>query len=291
MKIAFLGLGSMGQPMAHNLLKAGYEVAVWNRSPATATPLVNDGARLCQRPADIAGSEVVISMLADDAITHDVMIAQGALDSLAAGAVYINMATVSNDLTRKMANYCSEKGIHYIAAPVLGRVDVAAAGNLNILAAGEPDQLRRVQPVFDVLGQKTWHFGDNPEQASTVKLAANFMLATVIESVGESAALVKAHGIEPKDFINMLTSTLFSAPVYKNYGGMIAEERYTPAGFKLTLGLKDVRLAQQAAEEKNVPMPFASVLRDNFIDAIAQGDGNLDWSALANVSARRSGLK
>ena len=230
-------------------------------------------------------------MLADDAITHDVMIAQGALDSLAAGAVYINMATVSNDLTRKMASYCAEKGIHYIAAPVLGRVDVAAAGNLNILAAGEPDQLRRVQPVFDVLGQKTWHFGDNPEQASTVKLAANFMLATVIESVGESAALVKAHGIEPKDFINMLTSTLFSAPVYKNYGGMIAEERYTPAGFKLTLGLKDVRLAQQAAEEKNVPMPFASVLRDNFIDAIAQGDGNLDWSALANVSARRSGLK
>lgn len=291
MNIAFLGLGSMGQPMAHNLLKAGYEVAVWNRSPAAATPLVNDGARLCQRPADIAGSEVVISMLADDAITHDVMIAQGALDSLAAGAVYINMATVSNDLTRKMASYCSEKGIHYIAAPVLGRVDVAAAGNLNILAAGEPDQLRRVQPVFDVLGQKTWHFGDNPEQANTVKLAANFMLATVIESVGESAALVKAHGIEPKDFINMLTSTLFSAPVYKNYGGMIAEERYTPAGFKLTLGLKDVRLAQQAAEEKNVPMPFASVLRDNFIDAIAQGDGNLDWSALANVSARRSGLK
>lgn len=291
MKIAFLGLGSMGQPMAHNLLKAGYEIAVWNRSPAAATPLVNDGARLCQHPADITGSEVVISMLADDAITHDVMIAQGVLDSLAAGAVYINMATVSNDLTRKMASYCLAKGIHYIAAPVLGRVDVAAAGNLNILAAGEPDQLRRVQPVFDVLGQKTWHFGDNPEQASTVKLAANFMLATVIESVGESAALVKAHGIEPKDFINMLTSTLFSAPVYKNYGGMIAEERYTPAGFKLTLGLKDVRLAQQAAEEKNVPMPFASVLRDNFIDAIAQGDGNLDWSALANVSARRSGLK
>lgn len=291
MKIAFLGLGSMGQPMAHNLLKAGYEIAVWNRSPAAATPLVNDGARLCQRPADIAGSEVVISMLADDAITHDVMIAQGTLDSLTAGAVYINMATVSNDLTRKMASYCTEKGIHYIAAPVLGRVDVAAAGNLNILAAGEPEQLRRVQPIFDVLGQKTWHFGDNPEQASTVKLAANFMLATVIESVGESAALVKAHGIEPRDFINMLTSTLFSAPVYKNYGGMIAEERYTPAGFKLTLGLKDVRLAQQAAEEKNVPMPFASVLRDNFIDAIAQGDGNLDWSALANVSARRSGLK
>jgi len=291
MNIAFLGLGSMGQPMAHNLLKAGYEVTVWNRSPAAATPLINDGAKLCQYPANIAGNEVVISMLADDVITHDVMIAQGALDSLAAGAVYINMATVSNDLTRKMANYCSEKGIHYIAAPVLGRVDVAAAGNLNILAAGEPDQLRRVQPVFDVLGQKTWHFGDNPEQASTVKLAANFMLATVIESVGESAALVKAHGIEPKDFINMLTSTLFSAPVYKNYGGMIAEERYTPAGFKLTLGLKDVRLAQQAAEEKNVPMPFASVLRDNFIDAIAQGDGNLDWSALANVSARRSGLK
>lgn len=154
MKIAFLGLGSMGQPMAYNLLKAGYEIAVWNRSPAAATPLVNDGARLCQRPADIAGSEVVISMLADDAITHDVMIAQGALDSLAAGAVYINMATVSNDLTRKMASYCTEKGIHYIAAPVLGRVDVAAAGNLNILAAGEPEQLRRVQPIFDVLGQK-----------------------------------------------------------------------------------------------------------------------------------------
>ncbi|MCE9881926.1 NAD(P)-dependent oxidoreductase [Hafnia paralvei] len=291
MKIAFLGLGSMGQPMAQNLLKAGYEVKVWNRSAAAVEPLVANGASSCKTPADIAECEMVISMLADDHITHDVMVTQGALSALDKNAVYINMATVSNDLTREMTAYCAERGLHYIAAPVLGRVDVAAAGNLNILAAGEPEQLARAQPLFDVLGQKTWHFGDNPEQASTVKLAANFMLATVIESVGESAALVKAHGIEPKNFIDMLTSTLFSAPVYKNYGGMIAEERYTPAGFKLTLGLKDVRLAQQAAEEKNVPMPFASVLRDNFIDAIAQGDGNLDWSALANVSARRSGLK
>lgn len=291
MRIGFIGLGGMGQPMAENLLKAGYEVAVWNRSAGPAQALVAQGARHYATPAEFTDSEVLISMLADDDISRDVMLEQGALAALPAGAVWINMATVSVAFTEAMAAKASARGCHYIAAPVLGRVDVAAAGNLNILTAGDEALLEKVRPIFDVLGSKTWRFGERPEQAAAVKLAANFMLASAIEAMGESAALVGAYEVAPADFLGMLTSTLFAAPAYKNYGAMIAENRYAPAGFTMKLGLKDVRLAQQAAESKHVPMGFAGVLRDNYLDALAHGDEHLDWAALATVAARRSGKR
>jgi 3-hydroxyisobutyrate dehydrogenase-like beta-hydroxyacid dehydrogenase len=289
MRIGFIGLGGMGQPMAENLLKAGYEVAVWNRSAPPVEALKAQGARICAAAADFTDSDVLITMLADDDISREVVIAQGALAALPQGAIWINMATVSVAFTEEMAKKASERGCRYIAAPVLGRVDVAAAGNLNILTAGSDDLLAKAQPLFDVLGSKTWRFGPRPEQAAAVKLAANFMLASAIEAMGESAALVDAYDVAPADFLGMLTSTLFAAPAYKNYGAMIAENRYTPAGFTMKLGLKDVRLAQQAAESKHVPMGIAGVLRDNYLDALAHGDENLDWAALATVSARRSG--
>ncbi len=199
------------------------------------------------------------------------------------------MATVSVDFTREMAALADRHGVRYLAAPVLGRHDVAAAGQLNILTAGDPALIAEVQPLLDVLGQKTWYFGPQPEQAASVKLAANFMLGCAIEAMAEASALVRGYAVPPADFLSMITRTLFNAPAYVGYGQLIAEERYSPPGFKLRLGLKDVRLAQQAAEARHVPMPFASVIKDNSLDALAHDEGELEWAALANVAKRRSG--
>ncbi len=291
MHIGFVGLGSMGQPMAENLLKAGYSLNIWNRSSAATEMLVRQGATVRETPANAAHTDVLISMLADDTITRQIIVDQGALEALGAGGIWINMATVSVDFTRQMHAHCTALGIHYLAAPVLGRHDIAAAGQLNILTAGSKALIARVQPIFDVLGQKTWYFGVDPVHAITAKLATNFMLASAIETMGEAATLVRAYGITPADFFTMITNTVFNAPVYKGYGELIAQEKYSSAGFKLRLGLKDVRLAQQAAEEKNIPLPVASVIHDNCIDALAHGEGDLDWAALAKVAARRGGME
>lgn len=291
MKIGFAGLGGMGSAMAANLLQAGYGVKVWNRSPQAAQPLVSAGAVQARQPEELAEVDVLITMLANDAATEQVVVESGLLQQLRAGAIHINMATVSVALAKRLALLHAERNVGYIAAPVLGRVDVAAAGNLNILAAGDPLLLAKVQPLFEVLGQQTWHFGDQPEQANIVKIAANFTLASAIETMAEGSALVRNYGVSGADYLHMLTSTLFASPAYKGYGGLIAEEKFEPAGFKLSLGMKDVGLALEAGANSHTPMPFASVLKDNFLDAVAQGDADLDWSALAKVAARRAGLK
>ncbi|MGE6301684.1 NAD(P)-dependent oxidoreductase [Serratia liquefaciens] len=291
MKIGFAGLGGMGSAMAANLLQAGYGVKVWNRSPQAAQPLVSAGAVQARQPEELAEVDVLITMLANDAATEQVVVESGLLQQLRAGAIHINMATVSVALAKRLALLHAERNVGYIAAPVLGRVDVAAAGKLNILAAGDPLLLAKVQPLFEVLGQQTWHFGDQPEQANIVKIAANFTLASAIEAMAEGSALVRNYSVSGADYLHMLTSTLFASPAYKGYGGLIAEEKFEPAGFKLSLGMKDVGLALEAGANSHTPMPFASVLKDNFLDAVAQGDADLDWSALAKVAARRAGLK
>ncbi|WP_267117819.1 NAD(P)-dependent oxidoreductase, partial [Xanthomonas sacchari] len=225
----------------------------------------------------------------DDTAVRETLLDRGALDALTAGSVHVNMATISVTLARELHALHAERGVAYLAMPVLGRVEVAAAGQLNLLAAGDAAALARVQPLLDVIGRKTWYFGAAPEQANAVKLAANLCLASAIGTMAEASALVRGHGVEAADFLDMLTSTVFAAPAYQTYGGMIAEQRYSPAGFKATLGLKDVRLALNAGETRHVPMPLAAVLRDAFIEAIAHGDGDLDWAALAKVAARRAG--
>lgn len=291
MKVGFAGLGAMGSAMAMNLLKAGHTLTVWNRSPQAADALAAQGAAAVDDPTALAHVDVLITMLADDSATWSVVVDSGLLAQMIPGAVHVNMATVSVALAQELAALHAARGISYVAAPVLGRSDVAAAGKLNILAAGETPALARVQPLFDVMGQKTWHFGEQPEQANVVKIAANFALASAIETMAEGAALVRNHGVAAPDFLEMLSGTLFNCPAYANYGNMIAAQRYSPAGFKLTLGLKDVNLALEAGSNSHTPLPFAGVLKDNFLDAIAQGDGNLDWSALATVATRRAGLK
>ncbi len=290
MNIGFLGLGTMGKPMAANLVKAGHRVRVWNRAPEPVAALTTEGALAAKTPRE-AGSdaEVVISMLADDDATRAVVIDGGALDAMQPNTIHINMATVSVACARDLERRHHDKGLRYVAAPVLGRVNVAEAGQLNILAAGDPVALREVQPLFDILGQKTWMFGDRPEQANAVKLAVNTMIAAAIGAMGEGVALSQGYGILKADFIDLITSTIFAAPVYKGYGSAIAEERFESAGFKLALGLKDVRLTMEAAEAAHVPLPIASVLRDNHLDSLAHEEGHWDWAALARVSMRRSG--
>lgn len=290
MQIAFLGLGTMGLPMAANLLKAGHAVRAWNRSPGPVDKLVALGAHGATTAADAAqGADVLITMLADDAATHDTILGGGALDALAKGAIHINMGTVSVAMARELATLHAARSVAYIAAPVLGRVNVAEAGQLNTLAAGEAQALATVQSLFDVLGQKTWILGDKPEQANAVKLGVNFMIGAAIGAMSEGAALAQGYDVDPAAFLDLVTSTVFAAPVYKIYGGAIAEQRFEPAGFKLALGGKDVRLALEAGEQANVPMTLASTLRDAHIEAIAHGDGQKDWAALALTARRRAG--
>ena len=289
MKIGFLGLGGMGVGMAANLLKAGHQVRVWNRSPAAAEPLLAQGATLAADPLQAFDAEVVISMLADDKATRSVILQSGALASAKPGLIHLGMATLSTELVAELVELHRAQGVTYIAAPVFGRTDVALAGKLNILAAGPQDAIDKVQPLLDAMGQKTWPLGEDPLRAAAVKIAGNFMIASAIEAMGEASALTKGYGVEPAQFLEIMGSTLFNAPVYRNYGALIAEQRYDPAGFRLVLGLKDVGLALAAGQGRHVPLPFASVLRDNFLEAIAQGDGERDWAALAQVAMRRSG--
>ena len=261
MEIGFLGLGAMGAPMAANLVRAGHRLRVWNRSRAPVSALVAIGAAPADSPGD---ANILISMLADDVATQAVVVDGGALDALAPRAIHINMATISVALAVRLERSHREKGVAYITAPVLGRSNVAEAGELQIIAAGDIEALDHIQPLFDVLGQKTWRFGERPEEANAVKLAANFMIASAIATMGEAVALARGYGASKMDFLDLVTSTIFAAPVYKGYGGAIAEERFQPAGFKLTLGLKDVRLALEAAESAHVPLPIARLIGERF---------------------------
>lgn len=287
MDVGFIGLGRMGQAMAARLVAAGHRVRVWNRSPEAAKAVA--GAEPVGSAAEAFAGDAAITMLADDAALRAVIVEGGLLDSGQRPAVHIGMSTISVALAKELAAVHGRAGVSYVSAPVFGRPDAAANGALNIIAAGADEAIAQVQPLFDAMGSKTWRFGAEPERANAVKLAGNFMLVSAIEAMGEAAAFAEGHGIPGAEVLEMLTGTLFASPVYKNYGAMIMEGRYEPPGFTIRLGLKDVRLALAAGEAVNVPMPFASVLRDNLLDAIAHGDGDKDFAGLATVAARRSG--
>lgn len=294
MKVGFIGLGSMGSGMARNLLKAGHELTVWNRSRSRAEEFksLSGGAKAVATPGEAAaGGEVVFTMLADDRALEDVCFGPGKiLESLPAGSIHVSSSTISVALSRRLESAHREKRQHYVSAPVFGRPEAAAAAKLFIVAAGASDQLERCRPLFDVLGQKTFIAGESAPGANLIKLTGNFLITTVIESLAEGVALVKKSGLDANQFLEILTSSLFASPVYKTYGGIIAAEKYQPAGFKLPLGLKDNRLLLAAAEENAVPMPMASLVRDRFLAAMAQGMGEWDWSAIARVTAKNAGL-
>jgi 3-hydroxyisobutyrate dehydrogenase-like beta-hydroxyacid dehydrogenase len=291
MKIGFIGLGAMGSAMASVLVKAGHEVTVWNRSPQAAQPLAELGARVAATPAEAAaGAEAVLSMLANDQAVREALLAGGVLEAMPKGAVHVNHATISMALVGELVRLHEAHGLGYVAAPVFGRPPVAAEGKLTIAVGGRPAAVAKVQALLDALGAKVWPAGDKPENAAIVKIAGNFMIAAAIESMAEATTLTRAYGVSAADFIGLMGSTLFAAPIYQNYGKLIAEERFSPPGFALALGHKDIGLGLAAGEAARVPMPFAGVLRDNLLEAIAAGAGELDLSALAQVAARRARL-
>ncbi|GEO99033.1 NAD(P)-dependent oxidoreductase [Methylobacterium haplocladii] len=287
MDVGFLGLGRMGRAMAANLVKAGHTVRVWNRSPEAARGI--DGATPVATPAEAFRGDAAITMLADDAALRSVIVAGGLLDAPERPAVHVSMSTIAVALAQELAPIHARAGVAYVAAPVFGRPDAAANAALNIVAAGDDAAIATVQPLLDAMGTKTWCFGPEPYRANAVKLAGNFMLISAIEAMGEASAFAEGHGVPAASLLDLLTNTLFASPVYKGYGALIAERRYEPPGFSMRLGAKDIRLVLAAAETAGVPMPFAGILRDNFIDAISHGDGDKDFAALATVAARRSG--
>jgi 3-hydroxyisobutyrate dehydrogenase-like beta-hydroxyacid dehydrogenase len=289
MDVGFIGLGRMGAGIAAKLLKPGRRLIVWNRSKEPVSLLVSQGAVTAESPAEALDADITFSMLADDSVFDAVIVESGALGQARKGLVHVNLATVSVAFARRMTVRHEALGLAYVAAPVLGRPDLAAVGQLNGLCAGAPSAVARARPLLEEFTRAVWPLGDDPVRANVVKLACNFALASMIETLGEAGVLVSAYGVEPGDLFEIMTGTLFGAPAYKTYGPMIAGARFTPAGFKLPLGLKDVRLALQAAEARNAPLPIASLLRDHFIEGIANGDVDKDWAALAAGAFRRAG--
>lgn len=291
MKVGFIGLGNMGSPMADNLLKAGHEVTVYNRTAAKAEALVKQGAKYAASIADACHGDAVFTMLADDtALEHVVFGNGGVLASLGRGTIHVSSSTISIGISERMTRAHAEREQHFVSAPVFGRPDAAAAAKLFVVVAGAPDAVATCAPLFQAIGQKTFHFGEKPMLANLVKLSGNFLIASVIESLSEAMALVGKAGLEQRQYMDFLTATLFAAPVYKTYGGLIAEKKFTPPGFVAPLGLKDIRLTLAAGEQLRVPLPLASLVRDRFLTLLARGGENLDWSAISQISAQDSGL-
>ena len=289
MKVGFVGLGGMGSAIAANLLKGGHEVTVWSRRPEPAERLRELGARVVDSPRAAFHGDGFFSMLSDDAAVRAVVV-EGGLLAGKTDTIHVNLATISVALAEQLTALQEKAGAPYLAAPVFGRPEAAAAAKLHIVTAGDPAAIARVQPLFDAIGQKTWVVGERPSQANVVKICGNFILASAIETLSEASALANAYGVPTKTLLELMSSTLFASPAYQTYGKIIADQSFEPAGFRLKLGFKDVRLALAASEASNVPMPFGAVLRDVFVEAIAHGLGDVDWSAISQVAQRRAHL-
>jgi 3-hydroxyisobutyrate dehydrogenase-like beta-hydroxyacid dehydrogenase len=301
MRLAFIGLGNMGLPMARNLLRAGHTVTVYNRSPGRCEELKSERAVIAEFVADaVSDAEIAITMLADDRAVESVILGQedaadepghGVIASLSRGTVHLSMSTISPSLSRKLADAHGQAGQDYVAAPVFGRPEAAAAAKLWIVAAGSTGSMARCQPLFQVVGQGTFVVGTDPWQANIVKLGGNFLIASMLEALGEAFALMRKSGVSPSQFLEIVNGSLFKSPLYENYGRIVLEEQFEPAGFQLRLGLKDARLVLGAADGLAVPMPLASLIHDHLLAALARGMGQQDWSAFTQVLAENAGLE
>lgn len=287
MNVSMIGLGAMGAAMVRNLLAKGVTVTVWNRSRAIIDALAAEGAIPAHDVHEAFKADIVLSMLAHDQAVKDVLLDSGVLTRARKGVVHVNLATISTALAGELAALHAELGLGYVSSPVFGRPPVAQAGGLNVLAAGAPDAVATAMPVLEMLAAKVWPLGEDPVRANALKLAGNFMIISAIESMGEAVALGEAYGVPAPELLDMLTSTLFAAPIHKIYGGMIAERRYSPPGFAAELGLKDVRLVLDAAEAKGLSMPQAD-LAEASLEMLLEGEGQgLDLAALAEVARAR----
>ncbi len=292
MKVGFIGLGNMGSGMAANLLKAGHELTVYNRTPSKLKVLVEQGAHAAAKAGDACRGDAVITMLADDSAVESVVFDdQGVIASLGRNAIHISASTISVALSERLTAAHTRAGQRFIAAPVFGRPEAAAAGKLFVAAGGAPDAIDAAMPLFEAIGQKSFCISDNPPAATLVKLSGNFLIASVIEALSEAMALVAKAGIDQHQYLDFLTSTLFTAPVYKTYGGLIADRKFEPAGFAAPLAHKDVRLVLAASESLRAPMPLASLLQNRLLTLLARGGESLDWSAISQLAAEDAGMR
>jgi 3-hydroxyisobutyrate dehydrogenase-like beta-hydroxyacid dehydrogenase len=292
MKVGLIGLGHMGSGMAAILLKGGHEVTVYNRTSNKAQTLVEQGARHAFQVADACQGEAVITMLADDNAVETIVFGDaGVISNLRKNAIHISSSTISVALSEKMTTAHAANGQRFVSAPVFGRPDAAAAGRLFVAVAGAGDAVDDCMPLLEAIGQKTFRFGNKPADANLVKLSGNFLISSVIEALGEAMALVGKAGLDQHQYVDFLTSTLFNAPVYKTYGGLIADKKFEPAGFAAPLGFKDNRLVLAAAETLRVPLPLASLIYNRFLTLLARGGESLDWSALSQLAAEDAGYR
>jgi 3-hydroxyisobutyrate dehydrogenase-like beta-hydroxyacid dehydrogenase len=290
MRIGFIGLGNMGSGMAANLLEAGHHVVAYNRSQDKVDALAARGAVAARSVAEACAADIVFSMLANDQAVEAVTFGDGGIvRSLRSGGIHISSSTISVALCERLIAAHAEAGQGFVAAPVFGRPDAAQAAKLFVVAAGPAASVEEVSPAFDAVGQRTFVVSDQPQAASLVKLTGNFLIASVIEALGEAMALVAKAGVDKHEYLEILTSTLFGAPVYNTYGGLIANEKFQPPGFAAPLGQKDIRLVLAAAENLNMPLPIASLLRDRFLTLLANGGADLDWSAVGALAAWEAG--
>jgi len=292
MKITFIGLGRMGAGIAGNLLKTDHTLTVFNRTREKAGALARQGAKMADSIQEaVSDCDVVFTMLADDGAVADVVLSDaGIAAALPAGAIHVSHSTISVGMARRLAEEHAQRGQVFVSAPVFGRPDAAEAKRLLVVAAGEAAALERVRPLLDAIGRQTYIAGSEPWQANLIKLNGNFMIACVLETFGEAFATIRKAGMDHHLFHEIM-SELFGSPIYKGYGSAVAGNKFEPAGFALRLGLKDIRLGLEAAGELEVPMPFASILRDHFLAALANGQENMDWSSVGKIAALQAGLK
>ena len=292
MNVGFIGLGKMGLPIAANLLAAGHRLTVYNRTKSRANELVARGAKTADAPEECCGdSSVVVTMLSDDHALEELLFSNNKfVDAISPKTVHLSMSTISAALSEKLAQVHSKAGQIYVAAPVFGRPEAAVSRKLLIVAAGPKDGIERCSPLFETLARKTFVVGPTAAHANLVKVASNFLLFSMIESLGEAVAFARKTGLDPNEFVKIITETVFDSGAYRVFGPMIAQAKYEPVAFPLSMVLKDLGLALLAAEHAAVPMPFAKVIRDQLSTAIARGYQNLDETALARVAAENSGL-
>lgn len=285
-RVGFLGLGSMGQAMAGRLVEAGHDVVAWNRSEGPRRELAERGATAVDTPAEALAADVSVSMLANDQAADAVLSTDNLPDHR---IIHANMASVSPDMGEALGARFAEAGHGYVASPVLGRPNVAAAGGLNILAGGDAADIAALQPFYDVMGARTWPMGPEAKTANLVKIAVNYNIIHAIQALAESVAITTAAGVEPADFVEVLTNTLFGGVVYNGYGALITEREYMPQAFSLELGLKDLGLAESAATAAGIELPSSTVLRELFDKALQDpGLVDKDWSALAEITLRQA---
>jgi len=291
--LGFIGLGSMGEPIAANLMQAGYALRVYNRTSSKAAPLVQKGASPVQTSADVAVSGgMVLTMLSNDQAVEDVCLPAGSfVERLGTGGIHISLSTISPAAARRLAEHHKKHQVEYVASPVFGRPEAAAAKRLWVCIAGSPAAKTRALPVLAAIGQETFDFGEDVGGANVVKLCGNFLIASAIEALSEAFTLARKNGVDPKAVAELFGKTFLSCPVYQGYGKQISEQRFEPAGFRLALGLKDINLALQTAASSSMPMPLASLLRDRWLTAVAKGRGDMDWTAVALGVAEDAGIK